>query len=118
MDPSTNTPPPLMKSEDKLWVVSSHLSVLLGFGLIVPFIVYIVKKDESAVIAFHSKEALNFHLSLCLYALLCIPLAMVFIGIPILILLGIATLILSIVAAVRGADGREYRYPFTIRFVG
>ena len=117
MDSPTNTPPPLMKSEDKLWVVISHLSVLLGFGLIVPFIVYLVKKDESPVIAFHSREALNFHISIYLYALLCIPLMMVFIGIPILILLGIATFILSLVAAVRGADGREYRYPFTIRFV-
>ncbi len=118
MDSPTNQPPPLMKSEDKLWIVISHLSLLLGFGLIVPFIVYLVKKDESAVIAFHSKEALNFHLSLYLYALLCIPLAMVFIGIPILILLGIAAFFLSIIAAVRGADGREYRYPLTIRFVG
>ena len=118
MDSPTNQPPPLMKSEDKLWVVISHLSLLLGFGLIVPFIVYLVKKDESQVIAFHSKEALNFHLSLYLYALLCIPLMMVVIGFPILILLGIAAFFLSIIAAVRGADGREYRYPLTIRFVG
>ena len=110
-------PPPIPNSDVKLWVVLSHLSVLLGVGLLLPLIIYLVKKDDSATICHHAKEALNFHISLYLYAVLCIPLTFILIGIPLLFALGVAALILSIIAAVRGADGREYRYPFTIRFI-
>ena len=110
-------PPPIPSSDVKLWVVLSHLSILLGVGLLLPLIIYLVKKDESATLCHHSKEALNFHLSLYLYLLLCIPLTFILIGIPLMFALGAAALILSIVAAVRGADGREYRYPLTIRFI-
>ena len=110
-------PPPIPNSDVKLWVVLSHLSVLLGVGLLLPLIIYLVKKDDSAAICHHAKEALNFHISLYLYALACIPLMLLLIGIPLLFALGVAALILSIIAAVRGADGREYRYPLTIRFI-
>lgn len=109
--------PPVLRSDDKLWVVLSHLSVLLGVGILLPLIVYLVKKDDSAVISYHAKEALNFHISVYLYALACVPLLLIVIGLPLILLIGLATFILSIVGAVRGADGREYRYPLTIRFV-
>ena len=111
-------PPPVTKSDEKLWIVLSHLSVFLGVGILLPLIVYLVKKDESAAIAFHAKEALNFHISVCIYALVCLPLLIVIIGFPLLIGLGVATMVFAIVAAVQGAEGREYRYPLTIRFIG
>ena len=44
-------------------------------------------------------------------------LAVVLIGIPILIALGIAYLVLVILAAVDAANGRHFRYPLTIRFI-
>ncbi|MBI1840779.1 MAG: DUF4870 domain-containing protein [Verrucomicrobia bacterium] len=117
MTTSSLTPPTVLSTQEKLWIVLSHLSVLFGAGLLLPLIVYLVKKDDSRVIAFHSKEALNFHLSIALYGLVCVPLIFLFVGVPMLMLLGIATFILSIVAAVKGADGREYRYPLTVRFI-
>ncbi len=40
-----------------------------------------------------------------------------FIGIPLLIALWIAWLVLVIVAGVRASEGIQYRYPATIRFV-
>jgi uncharacterized protein len=107
--PSTNN--------DKLWIVLCHLSTLIGLAILLPLIIYLVKKDESAVVAFHAKEALNFHISVFIYALGCVLLTFFCIGFPMLICLGIAVLILSIMAAVRGADGHEYRYPLTIRFI-
>ena len=82
-----------------------------------PLVIFLVKKDESAAVAFHAKEALNFHISAYIYGFCCILLCFILIGFPMLICLGIAVLILSIVAAVRGADGHEYRYPLTIRFI-
>lgn len=114
--PIIETPLP-PKNNDKLWIVLCHLSVFFGFAILLPLIVFLVKKDESAAVAFHAKEALNFHISVFIYGLCCILLIFMIIGLPMLIVLGMAVLILSIVAAVRGADGHEYRYPLTIRFI-
>ena len=118
MNSSAITPPPLADSNDKLWVVLAHLSIFFGVGIVLPLIIYLVKRDESAAVAFHAKEALNFHISIYLYGLLCIPLLFVFVGFPLLIILGITSSILAIVAAVRAADHQAYRYPFTIRVIG
>jgi len=115
-DPPTLTPP-VLKSEDKLWIVLSHLSVLFGAGILLPLVVYLIKKDESPLIAHHAREALNFHLTVILAALGCFPLVLVLIGVPLLFLLGLGTVVFSIIAAVRGADGQEYRYPLAIRLV-
>jgi uncharacterized Tic20 family protein len=113
----TDTPPPVIRTDDKLWIVLSHLSILLGVGLLLPLIVYLVKKDESPVLGANAKEALNFHISVYLYALICIPLMLVIIGLPLLMMVGIGAVVLSIVAAVRTANGSDYRYPLTIRLV-
>ena len=117
-----NTPPPVpsqtLNSSDRLLVVLSHLSALLGVGLLLPLIVYLVKKDDAPAVAAQACEALNFHISVILYALACIPLVFLLIGIPLLMALAVATLILSIVAAVRASENAPWRYPLTLRLVG
>lgn len=119
MNADPSTPPPLtLNSSDRLLIVLSHLSVLLGVGILLPLIVYLVKKDESPAVATQACEALNFHISVIFYALACIPLVFVIVGVPLLIGLSIAVLVLSIVAAVRAAENVAWRYPLTIRLVG
>jgi uncharacterized Tic20 family protein len=46
-----------------------------------------------------------------------VVLAFLLIGIPILIALGLAYLVLVIIASVRANNGEFFRYPLTIRFV-
>jgi uncharacterized Tic20 family protein len=104
-------------TSDKALIILSHLSALLGVGLLLPFIVWLVKKGEPDMVAAHAAEALNFHLSVLLYCLLLIPFCIILVGIPLLILVGLASVILAIVAAVRASDGAFYRYPLTIRLV-
>ncbi len=69
------------------------------------------------MVAAHAAAALNFHLSILLYLLLCIPLAMIVVGIPLIFLLVIASVVFAIIAAVRASDGELYQYPLTIPFV-
>jgi len=94
-----------------------HVSTFLGVGFILPLIVYLAMKEESHYVRSNAREALNFHISILIYGLCCVPLVFVVIGIPILILLGICSLILSIIATIRASDGETYRYPFTLRLV-
>lgn len=102
---------------DKIWSMLSHLSTLFGLGLLLPLVVYLAMRRESAYVAENAKEALNFHISVFIYVLCCIPLAFVLIGIPLLIIIGIGCLVLSIVAAVKASNGECYRYPLTLRLV-
>lgn len=104
-------------SDEKLWIVLSHLSLLLGVGILLPLIVYLVKKGDSPAVAEHAREALNFHISAYLYMLVCAPLTLIFIGVLLLPIIAFASVILSIVAAVKSVDGVAYRYPLTLRFV-
>ena len=99
--------PPAPRGNEKIWSILSHLSSLIGVGLLLPLVVYLAMKGDSDYVASNAKEALNFHLSVLLYCLCCIP----------LIFVGLASLVLSIVAAVKASDGGCYHYPLTLRLV-
>lgn len=111
------TPVQAHRGNDKIWSILCHLSAIVGVGLILPLVVYLAMKDESEYVAANAKESLNFHLSLLIYSLCCIPLIFVVVGIPLLILMGIGSLILAIVAAVKASDGGCFRYPLTLRLI-
>ncbi len=107
-------PAPRPNSDDQLWIVFSHISLLLGVGILLPLIVYLVKKDDSPRVSNHAKEALNFHISIIIYSLAC---GITCVGIPLIPFIGIAAMVLSIIAAVKASDPVQYRYPLTLRLV-
>lgn len=121
---NTTNPPSTgsLSQEDRNWGMIAHLSSLSGFlipfgSILGPLIVYLVKRDQSPFATDCAREALNFNITVAIGFLICLCLSLVFIGIPLMIALGIAWLVLTIVAAVRASEGTLYRYPATIRFV-
>jgi uncharacterized protein len=113
--------PPLSPDQERLWAMLAHLlafvAAYIALGFIAPLTVLLVFGPRSAYVRAHAVESLNFNLSWLIYAVVAVILAFVVIGIPILIALGIAYVILVIVASVRANNGQLYRYPLTIRFV-
>jgi uncharacterized Tic20 family protein len=105
------------KGSDKIWSMLSHLSVLFGVGILLPLVVYLAMRRESEYVAANAREALNFHLSVLIYSVCCIPLVLIVIGVPLLVLIGLGSLVLAIIATVKAADGQCYRYPLTLRLV-
>jgi uncharacterized Tic20 family protein len=105
------------KGSDKIWSMLSHLSALLGVGFVLPLVVYLAMRHESDYVAANAREALNFHISVLIYCLCCIPLVFVLIGIPLLLLIGLGSLVLAIIATIKASDGGCYRYPLTLRLV-
>lgn len=101
----------------KIWSILCHLSGLIGVGFVLPLVVYCAMRRESEYVASNARSALNFHLSLLVYGICCIPLVFVVIGIPLLVIIGLISLILSIIAAVKASDGVSYHYPLSIPFV-
>jgi uncharacterized Tic20 family protein len=111
--PATAVP----SGSDKIWSMLSHLSMLFGVGVVLPLVVYLAMRRESEYVAVNAKEALNFHISIYIYLLCCIPLAFVLIGIPLMFVIGIGSLVLAIIGAIKAADGACYHYPLTLRLV-
>jgi len=108
---------------ERTWGMLAHLSAL--GGLIVPLIgivlgplaVWLARRDESAFVAEHAKEALNFNISVLLAAIACMLLMLVFVGFLLGTALFVAWLVFILIAAIKASEGATYRYPFSLRFV-
>jgi len=109
--------------DEQNWAMICHLAALAGFvvpfgNLLGPLVVWLVKRTEMPLVERHGKEALNFQITVTIAFLVCVPLVFVLIGIPLMFLVGAAALILTIMAAVKVANGDlEYRYPFALRLL-
>ncbi len=103
-------------SDEKNIALLSHLGTLIG-GFIVPLVIYLVKKDESAYVAEHAKESLNFQISLLIYFIVSGFLAIIIIGFFLMMALGLFSLIVLILASIATSEGKLYRYPLCIRFI-
>jgi uncharacterized Tic20 family protein len=95
----------------------SFVAAYIALGFLAPLIVLLVFGQRSAYVRAHAVESLNFNLTWLLYAIVAVVLAFLLIGIVILIALGLAYLVLVIIASVRANNGEFFRYPLTIRFV-
>ena len=106
-----------------------HMSALAGlivpFGnLIGPLVVWQMKRNEIPSVEEHGKEALNFQLSVLIYLLGGGVVAFVlsffcvgFLLFPLLAVVGIAGIVLAVIAGIKANDGVLYRYPLTLRLI-
>lgn len=109
-------------SDEKTMAMFCHLSGLVGYiipfgNIIAPLIIWQMKKEGSAYIDYHGKEALNFQIALTIYLVIAALSMFVLIGIVLVPLIGIAGLVLMIMAGIKAKDGENYRYPFIFRLV-
>jgi uncharacterized Tic20 family protein len=95
-----------------------------SFGSFIgPLIIWLVKKDAMPFVADQAKEALNFGITLTIACFVLLMLTIFSLGIgalvtiPLFVLIGIAALVLVVVAAIKANEGVAYRYPFTLRLV-
>ena len=113
--------PPLSADQERLWAMLAHLlsfvAAYIALGFIAPLVVMLVFGPRSAYVRSHAVESLNFNLSWLIYAIVGVITIPVGIGLLILAALGIAYVVLVILASVRANGGQFFRYPLTIRFV-
>jgi uncharacterized Tic20 family protein len=95
----------------------SFVAAYLFLGFVAPLIILLVFGQRSAFVRANAVESLNFNLSWLLYAIISVVLFVVGIGIFLLLGLGIAYVILVVIASIRANNGELYRYPLTIRLV-
>jgi uncharacterized Tic20 family protein len=104
--------------DERILALLSHLlAIVPGVGIIGPLVIYLLKRDESSFVAENAKESLNFQITIFLACMISVLLMVVLIGFLLLWALGILNLVLVIVATVKAAEDKIYRYPFNLRLI-
>ena len=123
-EPNSPPAPPSAPTEnERTWGMLAHLSALVGLvfplagNILGPLLVWLNKRDQSAFVAAHAKEALNFNITVTLVGVVCGFLALIFIGLLLGTALFIAWLVMMLVAAIRASEGVLYQYPLSLRLV-
>ncbi len=104
------------------WAMWLHISQFAGVivpiaGLVVPIIIWQLKKDSVPGLDAHGKVIANWLISSFIYGFVCGLLMCVYIGFlffPILICIGI---LFPIIGAVKANNGELWNYPLTLRFI-
>jgi uncharacterized Tic20 family protein len=105
------------------WAMLCHLLGLCTFigipfgNIIGPLVVWLIKKDEFSFVDEQGKEALNFQISMTVYAILAAILIVIMVGWVLLFILTIADIVLTIIAAIKTSEGKSYRYPYIFRLI-
>jgi len=110
----------------RTWAMLCHLSGVAGLspllpvvGAVVgPLVIWQLKRDEFEFVDEQGRRAVNFQISMLLYAFaglfLCLPVS--FLMPLVLYAVVVVDLIFLIIAAVKANHGEHYRCPLTIRF--
>ncbi len=105
------------------WAMLCHIAGLAWLvvpaigGIIGPLVIWQIKKDLHPFVNQSGKEALNFQISMLIYFVIAGVLCLTCIGFALVPIVGVVDIILAIIAAVKAANGEQYRYPLTIRFI-
>jgi uncharacterized protein len=142
MAPPPAPPPAPAPLDENTWAMSAHLAAFASFvvpfgNILGPLVVWLMKK-ENPFVSRHGKESLNFQISITLYELILVALIVVVVftdffgtatrpelsygmpiglALPVVLTVGVFSIVMVIRAALRANKGMEFRYPLSIRFV-
>ncbi len=110
-----------VSSDTDMWGMFIHLSQFCGYmiplaGLLVPIVLWQVKKDDSDIIDRHGRMVANWIITEFILGIVFALLCFIVIGFPLLIALGVASVVFPIVGAVKANNGEAWPYPCSIKF--
>lgn len=131
MDTTAQALPGSVTAYDRQWAAVAHGSALvlallsswaIGIaGAVAAFVVWMIVRERSAFAAEHAREALNFNISMFIYAAVSVVLLVFTLGLgiillaPLWVVLALVWLVCSLIATFKAYDGSTYRYPLTMR---
>ena len=108
--------------DEKNYGMLLHLSMFCAYaaplaGIVVPVVLWLMKKDESDVIDQHGRNVINWIITEIVLAVIFCLLSLILIGIPLLILLVIAAIACPIIGALKALDGEVWEYPGSFKIL-
>ena len=125
---STTTTPGSLTSEERTLGCVAHLSTFAGYvvpfgNVVAPLVIWLTQRDESTFVGEHARQALNFQITFMVFALACVIVLIatlglgIFVVVPALIVMAICEVVFTVIGAIRGYEGNEYRYPLSLTWV-
>ncbi len=125
--PTTPTPsasaamtPERQAEQERLWGMLMHFSLLLTYafiGIVLAIVIWQVKKKELPGIDPHGKNVVNWIITELIYGFISLLLCFIFIGIPMLFVLGILGIVFPIIGGIKANNGEVWKYPLSIQFL-
>jgi len=114
-----------LNQDARMWGMFCHLAGVGGLlpvvpvigSIIAPLIIWQIKKDDFGFVDEHGKEAVNFQISILIYALVAGVFCLACVGFVLLPAVYIFDFVCLLIAALRANDGQHYRYPLCIRLI-
>jgi hypothetical protein len=122
MYPMQQPPMQMQTPESKQMSMFLHLSQLLNFvipfgGIIVPILIWQMKKNEMPALDAHGKMVVNWLISSFIYLIVSGVLTILLIGFLGLIAVGLMGVIFPIIGGIKANNGEYWNYPLTIKFL-
>lgn len=110
-----------MSSDTNMWGMFIHLSQFCGYliplaGLIVPIVLWQIKKNDSDIIDRHGRIVVNWIITEFVLGIVFGLLCLVWIGIPFLIALIVVGIIFPVIGGIKANNGEVWKYPCSIGF--
>ncbi|WP_026908691.1 DUF4870 domain-containing protein [Paucisalibacillus globulus] len=102
--------------DDRLFAMLLYV-LSLPFPVLGPLLIWLLRREHSEFVDFHGKEYFNFIISFTIYSIVSSILMIVLIGFILIFVVGVAALVLTIIAAVKAYQGEAFRIPLVIRFI-
>jgi uncharacterized Tic20 family protein len=117
-----DTQPVADEQRTNTWAMVIHLSALSVFvfpivGLVVPIVIWQIKKHELPGIDPHGKMVTNWLISAFIYWLISFVLSFILIGFPLMFALAVVAVIFPVIGGIKANDGVLWKYPITIEFL-
>ncbi|NNF00369.1 MAG: DUF4870 domain-containing protein [Pyrinomonadaceae bacterium] len=98
-----------------------HMSQLINLvipmgGLIVPILIWQMKKEEMPALDAHGKMVVNWLISSFIYIAVSVVLMFVLVGFLTMIVVAILGIVFPIVGGIKANNGEFWEYPLTIKF--
>ncbi|WP_257265125.1 DUF4870 domain-containing protein [Endozoicomonas sp. ONNA2] len=114
-----------IQRDDKNMAMLVHLLPLFGFmvpglNIVIPLVIWLMKRDRSLYIEHHARESLNFQITITLLATLWFILKLLLVGfllLPLVPVIIVVVLVFMVRAAMKAGSGEFYRYPVSLRLV-
>lgn len=107
---------------ERQWAMYIHFSVLAGVivplaGFLLPIVLWQTKREDLPGVDAHGRAVANWLISALVYGVGCTALAFALVGIPLLVALGVLSILFPIVGGLRAGEGTLWTYPLTIPFL-
>lgn len=107
---------PAVRDDERTWAMLAHLGGIVLL-VVVPLVLRNTAGRSSPFVRDQATEALNFQLTVLAASLVSLFCWVILVGILMSLVVGVGSIVLTVIAATHARRGERYRYPVAVRLL-